>query len=107
LGTLGGSTSVAYGINDSGQVVGSAFTSTSSQHAFLYSNGTMNDLGTLGGSSSYAWSVNDSGQVAGVLSTSSGYFHAFLYSNGTMEDLGTLRRRAELGKEASMPVGRW
>ena len=50
LGTLGGTNSVAYGINASGQVVGYAHTTgNAAAHAFLYSGSTMTDLGTLGG----------------------------------------------------------
>lgn len=53
LGTLGGSSSSAFGINDTGQVVGSsAIAGDAVQHAFLYSNGSMADLGTLGGANS-------------------------------------------------------
>jgi probable HAF family extracellular repeat protein len=45
LGTLGGSTSTAWAVNDSGQVVGSA-NIAGDAHAdpFLYSNGTMTDV---------------------------------------------------------------
>jgi len=46
LGTLGGTNSSAYAINDSEQVVGQASTSDGSWHAFLYQNGEMIDLGT-------------------------------------------------------------
>ena len=78
-------------------------------HAFLYSNGTMADLGTLpGGSVSAAHGINASGQVVGYADTSSGYAHAFLYSNGTMTDLGTLPGGScRVRQSASMPVGRW
>jgi probable HAF family extracellular repeat protein len=87
----GGSSSYAYGINASGQVVGWSYT-FSDQHAFLYTNGAMTDLGTLGGTSSAAHGINASGQVVGEATTTPMQFlyHAFLYSNGTMTDLGTL-----------------
>jgi len=37
LGSLGGTTSYAYGINNSGQVVGEAMTSSGDYYAFVYS----------------------------------------------------------------------
>jgi probable HAF family extracellular repeat protein len=92
LGTLPGylDASEAFGINDSGQIVG---TSTSwdpfGEQAFLYGGGTMTELGPL---LQYEWStcnwardINNSGQVVGH----SG-FRAFIYSDGVTLDLGTL-----------------
>ena len=69
LGTLGGTDSDGYGINDSGQVTGySHTTGDAAYHAFLY-DGTMHDLGTLGGTYSYGFGINDSGQVTGESDT--------------------------------------
>jgi probable HAF family extracellular repeat protein len=84
LGTLGGSRSDAYGINEAGDVVGRARTASEQTHAFLYSNGFMVDLGTLGGASSQAWDINDAGQIAGWATDANGDRMAFLYENGTM-----------------------
>ena len=85
LGTLpGGMNSAANAINNSGQVVGYSGNSSSPEHAFLYSVGTMQDLGTLsGGSTSCANAINNIGnigQVVGWSQSSSGTQHAFLYS---------------------------
>lgn len=49
LGTLGGTESAAYGLNESGQVVGkSKLLNSSKYHAFLYSNGAINDRSKRG-----------------------------------------------------------
>ena len=67
LGTLGGSGSRGYDINDTGQVVGySGITGGSAAHAFLYDGTTMNDLGTLGEDNSNAVAINNSGQIIGA-----------------------------------------
>jgi probable HAF family extracellular repeat protein len=91
LGTLGGNDSKAYGIDDSGQVVGGAYTASGDEHAFLYCGGKMIDLDTLpGGSTSSAYGISNNGQVVGYSNTASGEQHAFLYSGGTMTDLNNL-----------------
>lgn len=93
LGTLGGTSSAAYGINNSGQVVGWAnLAGDSNYHAFKYSGGSMQDLGSLSGGNSTAYGINSFGRVVGSATTNSASnnTHAFLYSNGSMQDLGTL-----------------
>src|SRR5712692_5455338 len=66
VGTLGGASSEATGVNNSGQVVGSSTTAAGATHGFLYAGGAMTDLGTMiGGSSSHATGINDLGQVVG------------------------------------------
>ncbi len=92
LGTLGGTTSAAMGISNSGQIVGSSVTAGGATDAFLYANGKMTDLGTLGGPYGEASRINASGQIAGdsYTGTSGATDHAFLYANGKMTDLGTL-----------------
>jgi probable HAF family extracellular repeat protein len=98
LGTLGGTRSYGYAINNAGQVAGEADTTDdAARHAFLYSgtpgrSGSMADLGTLGGTNSYGYAINSYGQVAGSSDVSEGGRHAFLYTgtpgaNGQMLDL--------------------
>jgi probable HAF family extracellular repeat protein len=105
LGTLGGNTSMAYGINESGQVVGESRTSLTIMdpnagpeftpgslvvpHAFLYSGNNMQDLGGRANSSA-AHSINATGQAVGFFfARPGGYNHAFLYSNSKTQDIGS------------------
>jgi probable HAF family extracellular repeat protein len=72
LGTLGGSFSLAYGINDNGQIDGSStLPGDNVVHSFLYNHGAMTDLGTLGGANSESFAnLNNAIQVAGAAETS-------------------------------------
>jgi probable HAF family extracellular repeat protein len=91
LGTLGGTGSLAFGLNDRGQVVGASTTAAGAPHAFLWEKGQMTDLGTLGGTDSVAFGINDHGQVVGAsYTTGDAARHAFLWEQGQMTDLGTL-----------------
>ena len=78
---------VAYGFNDRGGIVGSAwFDDSSAYHAFLLNGAVVTDLGTLGGTESAALAINSSGLIVGWADTGSGQ-HAFLWSSGGMVDL--------------------
>ncbi|HET9709748.1 MAG TPA: hypothetical protein VFP39_15720, partial [Gemmatimonadales bacterium] len=89
LGTLGGATSVANGLNAAGRVVGSAMLAGDmATHAFLDDGGALIDLGELGGGTSAAWAVNDSGVVVGESTISNGETHAFRYADDQMVDIG-------------------
>jgi probable HAF family extracellular repeat protein len=80
----------AYGINDSGQIVGRYQNADGATHAFLYVTGQLTDLGTLGGANSEALALNVTGLIVGDSQTSAGPIHAFVFNNGAMQDLGTL-----------------
>ena len=69
LGTLGGPSSFANKISNTGKIVGMSSRTSGGRHGFIISNGTMTDLGalhypsTLG--TSEAVGVNDAGQAVG------------------------------------------
>ncbi len=92
LGTLGGASSDAFGLNEHGDVVGQAQTGTSSNfHAFLYRNGTVSDLGTLpGGTFSVASAINAHGQAVGYSTQPSGAQRAVLFADGSITPLAPI-----------------
>lgn len=94
LGTLGGTESFAYEVNNLGQIVGASnITETeagSPTHAFLWQDGDMIDIGTLTGPEgdfSGASDINDSGQIVGQSSNAVGNSVAFLWQDGSMQEL--------------------
>ena len=96
LGTIGGEFSIAYSINNNGQIVGYATKNPSYVGATLFDPtgaGNNIDLGTLGGISvSRANSINDNGQIVGAAYSSSGGERACLFDPtgaGNNIDLGT------------------
>ena len=96
LGTLGGASSAASGINNSGEVVGYSETAAGKTHAFLYIGGTMRDLGTLGDSETYAHRITDSGIVLGHLRNAIGRYRPFITSIGSpLFDLSSLDHSLE------------
>jgi probable HAF family extracellular repeat protein len=102
-----GTNSWAFGINDSGQIVGQTNTAYGDYHAFLYDIDTkkFKDLGTLGGCCSEAYGINASGQVVGWSYTSSNSYHAFLYSGeGPMQDLGDLVTSGDWGSSRAWDI---
>lgn len=90
LGTLGGSGSVAYAINDVGQITGTSYTDTFANLPFIWENGVMTPLGTLGSTAfNWAWGINNLGDVVGASNLESGDKHGYLFTDGTMIDLNS------------------
>ncbi len=80
----------AYGINDSGVVVGSmALSVGGARRAFRYTDSGLEDLGTLGGTNSTAREINAAGVIVGESLTSDDKTHAFIYRDGVMTDLNS------------------
>ncbi len=90
LGTFGGDYSIAWSINDQGQVAGSADLTDGDGRAFRWTrSGGMQDLGTLAGTTwSAAFAINRSGQVTGEAG-GNGVEYAFRWTpSGGMQNLG-------------------
>ena len=114
LGTLGGSNSIAFGVNDAGQAVGEAETSASDPNGedfcgfgthliclpFESANGVMNPLPTLGGNNGVAYAINHRGEVAGTAENSTPdpgcpapqvlHFKPVVWEKGVIHELPTL-----------------
>jgi probable HAF family extracellular repeat protein len=85
LGTLGGASSQATKINNSGVVIGTSDNAAGVWHGFRWNNGAMTDLGAF-----TPVVVNNRGKIVGISPTASGGFHAAHWQNGVLTDLGTL-----------------
>jgi probable HAF family extracellular repeat protein len=92
LTDLGGRSGEPHDINELGEVVGLAVTSSGAYHPFLWRNGVIKDLGTLGSNSGQAWAINAKSQVVGTSGPSLSQDRAFLWEDngGPMRDLNSL-----------------
>lgn len=84
LGTFGGPYSDASFINDAGQVAGYSYDAQYNTHAFLYTDGTLQDLGR--GS---VTGLNAGGDVIGY-HYGTDFYGPFVYSSGSVRSLSTL-----------------
>lgn len=89
LGTLGGVSSNANAINQSGHVVGSSQLANGNSHAFFY-DGTMHDLGTVGGPLSFGYGINDNDKVVGDSAAVNSAQRGFVTNGPILQPLGVL-----------------
>lgn len=109
LQTLGGPDSMAFFVNDWGQIAGASdvdFSMNTSQlenpggptvHPFLWQNGKMRDLmadapsDLFGGTYGIVSSLNNLGQITGIMNLADdSTWHSFLWDHGKVQDIGTL-----------------
>lgn len=90
VGTLGGTSTWVYGLNDSGQVVGGSTTDTGLFHAFLWKNGVgMTDLGISVGNDSKAMAISNNGNVVGRTDLGTSQPRVFFWNTGGTTYMGT------------------
>ena len=92
LGTLGGTNSDAWAINEAGQIVGSSLLADdATTHAVLWNGTNLTDLAALGGdgTTSVAEDINNIGQIAGWSEIAIGSSHATLWDDAGLIDLNT------------------
>jgi probable HAF family extracellular repeat protein len=114
LGTLGGSNSIAFGVNEAGPAAGEAETSTSDPNGedfcgfqthliclpFQSANGVMTPLPTLGGNNGDATAINNRGEIAGFAENATPdpacpapqvlQFEPVIWENGVIHKLPTI-----------------
>ncbi len=84
----------AYRINDSSQIVGRAVfplpNGTSAWHAFFWAEGVLTDIDMSGGTNSIGAAINNNGQVVGSFTDTTAHkVHSFIWQNGVWTDLGS------------------
>src|SRR5450755_4896493 len=89
LGTFGGSSTVAFRINDSGTAVGWGQSLTGNQNAFVSASGgaIQNLAGLPGATDTYAYGINSSGTMVGT-SYVNGQTHGEIWNGARNIDLG-------------------
>jgi probable HAF family extracellular repeat protein len=101
---LGGPDSIAFFVNESGQIAGASdvdfqsnpITGGPTVHPFLWDHGQMVDLADsrgakFGGTYGTVSAMNNQGQVTGTMNLAGDLiWHSFLWNHGRMTDLGTL-----------------
>ena len=80
----GSTSTIAYGVNTSGQVVG-YYTNASGTHGFLMSAGTFSTIDFPGASVTSASGINGAGQIVGTYVANG--LHGFLSTGGTLTTL--------------------
>lgn len=76
------------GINDSGEIVGTASTSTGEIQGFLYSGGAFTTIGFPGGADTYAEGIDYSGEIVGAYNDG-GTFYGYVDNGGALTTIPT------------------
>ncbi len=83
----GATLTIAYGINKSGQIVGTYTDTSGTTHGFLLSDNSFQTIDYPGGTLSVASGINDSGIIVGQFNDTTGRGHGFAYFNNQYKRL--------------------
>ena len=87
LPTADGYNSAAFGLNDSGNVIGYSYQDTIAiGFLYNYADDSMNDLGSFGGQATVATAVDNDNRVVGYSADNNGQRIAFLYTADNRSD---------------------
>ncbi|MGD1867545.1 MAG: DUF3466 family protein [Phormidesmis sp.] len=107
LGTLGGESSLAYGLNETGDVVGVSEGADGVNRAFVWSDGSMKTLPDLG-FGGVAYDINNSGDITGALSTGIDYVRPWDGRSSSVDNVALWQdgqQLVNLGNLGGLPRG--
>lgn len=107
LGTLVGASSLAYGLNETGDVVGVAEGTDGIDRAFVWSNGSMRALLDLG-FGGVVYGINNSGDITGALSTGLDYVRPWDGRSSSVDSVALWQdgqQLIDLGNLGGLPRG--
>jgi len=84
----GAQISYAYGVNNSGVIVGQYFDTKSMGHGFKLHSGTWTKIDPSGSTETICYGINSTGAIVGEYVDQSNSGHGFLYENGTFTKIG-------------------
>jgi probable HAF family extracellular repeat protein len=84
----GAHASWAYGVNNSGVIVGQYFDANYVGHGFKLHSGTWTRIDPPGSTETICYGINSTGAVVGEYTDQSNSNHGFLYQNGTFSQIG-------------------
>ncbi|MBL6082779.1 hypothetical protein JMJ56_33040 [Belnapia sp. T18] len=87
LDVPGSTRTLAYGVNDRGDVVGTYLDQESSPHGFLYSHGDYTSLDVPGSDYTQLTGINNRGQIVGSASGDETVAGGYVYENGAFNKI--------------------
>ena len=78
----GAASTLAWAINNKGDVAGGYIMANGARHGFLWSGGHLSSIDFPGAANTEVFGLNDTGDIAGDYYNTSGFTHGFVFSRG-------------------------